>query len=132
VASRVSALGLLVALVAATSASAAERSAFKVTRSNGKSQSFGIIGYEFSSGLNPKLGVSGKIEVDMLIASKGEKAALKTGALKAATLHIVATLPKRVNKTYSFAGAKITSVSFVTGHFGPVAAVDLSYKKLST
>ena len=130
--SRISALGLLVALIAAASASAAATSAFKVTSPHGKSASFGISGYEFSSGLTPKLGVSGKIEVDVLIVSNGEKALLKKGALKSATLQIVATLPKRINKTYRFTAAKITRVTFVTGHFGPAAAVDLSYKKLTT
>jgi hypothetical protein len=129
---RVVTLGVLVALCAAASASARVTSAFKVTSPAGKSHSFGIVGYEFSSGLNPKLGVSGKIEVDVLIASKRQKAFLKKGTLKAATLHIIATLPKRINTTYRFTAPKITSVDFVTGHFGPVAAVDLSYKKLTS
>jgi hypothetical protein len=124
-------LGLLVALIAAASASAAATSAFKVTRPSGKSQSFKLTGFEFSGGLHPKLGASGKIEVDALIASKGERALLSKGSLKAATLHIVATLPKKINKTYTFGGAKITEVSFVTGHAGPTAVVELSYKKLT-
>jgi hypothetical protein len=129
---RVVTLGVLLALCAAAGASARATPAFKVTTAGGKSHSFGITGYEFSSGLKPKLGVPGRIEVDVLIASKRQKAFLKKGSLKAAALHIVATLPKRINATYRFTAPKITSVDFVTGHFGPAAVVELSYKKLTT
>jgi hypothetical protein len=122
----------MVALLAAATASAAATSAFKVTGPHGNSASFAITGYEFAGGLTPKLGVSGTVEVDVLIASKGERAVLKKGSLRSATLHIVATLPKRINKTYRFAVARIRRVSFVTGHFGPAAVVDLSYRKLTT
>jgi ethanolamine utilization microcompartment shell protein EutL len=120
-----------IALPAPAMALAASKPAFKLTTASGKSGSFAFSGYEFSSGLTPKLGRSGTVEVDVLVASPSEKALLKDGALKSATLHVVATLPKKVNTTYMLVGAKITSVSFVTGHFGPSAAVDLSYKKLT-
>ena len=127
---RVTLLGLCVAALLAVPALAASTTGFKLTTAAGKSGSFSITGYEFSSGLNPKVGSAGTVTIDVLIASPSEKSLLKDGALKSAKLHLVATLPTKINKTYTLAGAKITGTTFVTGHFGPAAAVVLSYRKL--
>jgi hypothetical protein len=124
------AIGLLVVLLLAVPALAVGKSAFKLTTKTGKTKSFSLTGYAFSS-RGPKLGKSGSVEVDVSISSPSEKLLLKTGTLKSASIHIVATLPKPVNTTYKLLGAKITSVSFVDGNLGPVAAVKLSYAKLA-
>jgi len=127
---RVVLLGSLAAALLAVPALAAGTTSFKLTTAAGKSGSFSISGYEFSSGPNPTLGAGGTVTIDVLIASPAEKSLLKDGALKSAKLHVVATLPANINKTYTFSHAKITDVTFVTGHFGPAAAVVLSYRKL--
>jgi hypothetical protein len=125
-------VGLLGALALAASASAGPKSAFTLKTSKGKTVSYSWTGYEFSSGLKPKLNKSGTLTVDVKIKSKTEKSALKKGALDAASLHVVATLPKKINTTYKLSKPKITEVTFADGNFGPAAAVVLSYKKLST
>ena len=124
-------LGLLVAILVAVPALASSGPAFKLTTVGGKSASFSVTGFEFSSGLNPKVGAAGSVTIDVLIASATEKKLLKDGKVKSAKLHVVAVLPTKVNKTYTFVGAKITGVTFVTGSFGPAAAVVLSYRKLT-
>jgi len=124
-------LGLFLVALLAAPALAASKPAFKLVTASGKSGSFAYTGYEFSSGLNPKLGASGTVTIDVLVASATEKPLLRDGTLRSAKLHVLATLPKKINKTYTFGGAKITSVSFVTGHFGPAAVVVLSYAKLT-
>lgn len=127
---RVAVLALFVGALFAVPALAAGKTAFKLTTAAGRSQSFSITGYEFSSGINPAVGAAGTVTIDVLIASPNERSLLKDGAVKSAKLHVVATLPTKINKTYTLSGAKITGVTFVTGHFGPAAAVVLSYHKL--
>ena len=127
---RVAVLGLFAAVLLAVPALGAGKTAFKLTTATGKSQSFSIIGYEFSSGIHPTVGAAGTVTIDLLIASPTEKSLLKDGAVKSARLHVVASLPTKINKTYTLSGAKITGVTFVTGHFGPAAAVVLAYHKL--
>jgi hypothetical protein len=125
------AFGLLVALVLAVPSLASSTPVLKVTTTSGKTASFSYIGYEFSGGSTPTLGSPGKVEVDAKATSSAKKALLKKGALKSATLHVVATLPKKINKTYHLVSPKITSVSFEDGQAGPIATVKLSYKSLT-
>jgi hypothetical protein len=124
---------LVVGLVFVAHASAAGTSSFKLTSKGGKTESFSLIGYDFLSG-HGKVGASGKVEVDLSITSKAQRAALKKGPFKAARLHVVynSGLGPIVNKIYKFGTAKITRVLFVTGAAGPTAVVYVSFKKLTT
>lgn len=68
--------------------------------------------------------------VDVKIASSSEKALLKKGKLSAASLHVLASLPKRQNFTYTLGDPKITTVQFVRGNLGEVGGVSLAYKSI--
>jgi hypothetical protein len=119
---------VLVVLAVAVPVLASSRPAFKLTTNSGRTGSFSYIGFQFSSGATPKLGVAGKVEIELTVDSASQKPLLKVGPLKSATLRVVA---KKVPKTYTLVGAKITSASFVDGNSGPSADVKLSYKKLT-
>ena len=114
-----------------SAATTTQASTFSVTTTHGTKHAFVITGYDFGQGTTPKAGSSGVIEVDVLVGGAKGKAVLKTGKVEAAALHIHATLPKKINTTYTFTGDHITSVNFVVGSQGPAAVVDLSYKKLA-
>jgi hypothetical protein len=128
------ALAAVVALAAVASiALATTPSAFKLTTAQGKKGSFTFTGYEFFTASNSpvsKPAKSGTLMVDVKIASNSEKTLLKKGKLKAASLHVLASLPKPQNFTYTLGSPKITSVDFVDGHFGEVGAVNVSYKSI--
>ena len=51
--------------------------------------------------------------------------------LSSARLEISAQLPHPQHFSYRFADAKVTAISFVTGNFGPVASITLTFTKLS-
>jgi hypothetical protein len=123
-------LGLFVLPLLAAPALSATKPAFKVTTTGGKTASYSYLGYQFKTGITPKLGVAGSVEIDAN-ASSSAKSVLKIGTLKSASLHVVASLPKKINKTYVFVSPKITSVEFDNGQAGPIAEVKLSYKKLT-
>jgi hypothetical protein len=122
---------LLLALVIATTATAATPRLTLVTKS-GDSESLSYTGYTFGSS-SPPLGKSGSIQVDCPVSNEAAvKKALKVGTeLSSARLLISALLPHPQHFSYLFAGAKVKAILFVTGHFGPTAAITLSFTDLS-
>lgn len=127
------ALAAVVALAAASVATATTPSAFKVTTAHGKKGTFTFVSFEFFSSNNSpatKPPKSGILSVDAKIASNSQKTLLKKGKLKAASLHVFATLPTHQNFTYTLSSPKITSVQFFHGNLGEVAEVNISYKSI--
>lgn len=126
-------LSVVVALTAASVASATAPSAFKLTTAQGKKGTFTFVSYEFFTSKNSpvlKPPTSGVLSVDVKIASSSDKALLKKGTLKAASLHVSALLPTRQNFTYTLGNPKITTVDFVNGSLGEVGEVNIAYKSI--
>ena len=125
-------IGLVVALAIAVSAAAAG-STFVVITKSGKSESLAYFGYTFGV-VSPPLGRPGTIQVDCKAPNEAAlKKALTVGTqLSSAQLGISAELPHPQHFSYRFAGAKVTAISFViNGHYGPTAAITVSFTKLS-
>ncbi len=124
-------VGSLVALVASAPVAAAVPLFTLVTKS-GHSESLSYVGYTFGT-LSPPLGKAGTIEVDCKAPDEAAlRKELAVGTkLASASLRISAELPRPQHFAYRFADAKVTALSFATGHFGPVAAITLAYTKLS-
>jgi hypothetical protein len=124
-------IGFLVALAAALPVTAAAPPLVLVTK-NGASQSLTYIGFTFGT-LSPPLGKPGTVQVDCKTPDEAAvKKSLPVGTeLTSARLVISAELPHPQHFTYVFAHAKVKAISFVTGNFGPVASITLSYTKLS-
>jgi len=120
-------------VLAASVASAAAPSAFKLTTTQGRKGTFTFTSYEFlkTNGTSvTKPAKSGSLMVDVQITSGSEKQLFKKGKLKAASLHVSATLPKPQNFTYTLGKPKITSVDFVHGSLGEVGAVSIAYTSI--
>ncbi len=102
-----------------------------VTKS-GDFESLAYFGFTFGT-VSPPLGRPGTIQVDCKAPNEAAvKKALPVGAqLSSAKLVISAELPHPQHFSYRFAGAKVAAISFVNGHFGPTAAITLSFTKLS-
>lgn len=127
------ALAVAATLAAACTAFAGTPSAFKLTTAQGKQGTFTFTGYEFYTSGNTPVGKpakSGVLSVDVRISSNSQKALLKKGNLKAASLHVLALLPTRQDFTYTLADPKITRVDIVHGNLGEVGAVNISYKSI--
>jgi hypothetical protein len=124
--------GVPLALALAATAQAAAPARLKVVTRGGKNESLSYVSYTFGVS-TPPLGKSGKITVDAKTPNEAAvKRALKAGTKpRSAGLTLDAELPTPQHFTYHFAGAKITSISFVTGNLGPVAAITLSFTKLT-
>jgi hypothetical protein len=102
-----------------------------VTKS-GSSESLSYVGYTFGT-LSPPLGKAGSIQVDCKAPEEAAlKKALRVGTqLTSARLNISAELPHPQHFSYRFANPKVTAISFASGNFGLVAAITLSFTKLS-
>jgi hypothetical protein len=124
-------IGVVVALVLAGSAVAAGPQFVVVTKS-GDSESLSYFSYTFGVA-TPPLGKPGSIQVDCEAPNEAMlKKALPVGAqLSSAKLEISAELPTPQHFSYVLADARIKAILFVTGHFGPSAAITLSFTKLS-
>ena len=122
---------LLTLLLASPAAAAAPR--FLLVTAQGTTESLGYVGYTFGV-TTPPIGKHGTLQVDCPVADEAAvKRALPVGTrLASARLVISATLPHPQHVAYVLAGAKVAAISFVTGHFGPTAAITLSFTKLST
>ncbi len=127
------AIGLVTMGLAGSAAGAANAPArFSLTTAAGSSVSLGYSGFTFGVA-TPPVGKAGTIEVDCPITSEAAlKKELAAGtSLTSAKLTISAQLPKPQHFTYSFAGAKVKGVEYVRGNLGLVAAVKLSFTKLT-
>ena len=124
-------IGSLVALFLAAPAVAATPQFVLVTKSGG-SESLSYFGYSFGAS-SPPLGKPGTIEVDCKAPEEAAlKKALRAGTqLTSAELQISAQLPHPQHFSYRFSGAKVKAIDFVTGHYGPTAAITLSFTSLS-
>jgi len=124
-------IALLVALFAAAPALATGPRFVVITKS-GHSESLSYFGYSFATS-TPPIGKPGTIQVDCLAPDETTlKKALSVGAmLTSARLEISAQLPHPEHFVFRFAGARVTAMSFVTGHFGPSVSITLTFAKLS-
>ena len=116
----------------AASAHPTSTNTFSLVTASGMPVSLGVVGYSWSSGLTPKLSAHGSVSIDAKVAIAGERTALRTGPLKHASLFVAHLLPKGIDVTYTFDSPRIASLTYVTGHFGPVVGIELSYASVST
>jgi hypothetical protein len=124
-------IGLVAALVLAAAALAAGPR-FTVVTKSGESESLSYFSYTFGVA-TPPLGKAGSIQVDCEAPNEAAiRKALPVGTqLSSAKLEISAELPTPQHFSYVFANARVKAILFVTGHFGPTAAITLSFTKLS-
>ena len=122
----------LTALALAVPVLAATTPRFVLVTKSGTSESLTYVGYSFGT-TAPPIGKGGTIQVDSPVTNEAAvKQALPAGThLASAQLQISAELPHPQHFTYRFAGAKVTAISFVTGHYGPTAMITLSFVTLS-